>query len=484
MNGAAPSWPDRRAASRPTVHGAAPASASADLGRSSPFPAHRPLLLLLGGFLVLHLALMGWDQVAPSAFLNADRARPRWELIQQWIAIGNLAPDARGSAWTALLLANGNPGDYLPQAIVLAALGREGLVAVQVGLMLLAGAAVHAIGRDLGLSPALARWATAAFLIWPHSLVFAHQLSTEAWHTPLLVIGTAAFLRGVRAGASPMWWCGAGLLLGGATLVRPVTLLWPALLGLGWALRGATGRAATFVVVGLLPVLLWSAWMGVQTGHFGMGASSRDLGHNLYQRVARIVETLPADRQQQVRMTHLATTSKVLGVGDYASFAVSEPGATLQHLLRDAAVFAFKSGVERIPIDYVGLDPAQRARLQNGDLGWRRQLETDGPLAALGALWRDQGAVLVLGLLGVPLMAALWVLAARGAIRAWRNGPRRETGRAAVAVLAGLLVYIAAMSTVADTVQSRLRAPAEFALFLLAVAGWPRRDRAREAAET
>jgi 4-amino-4-deoxy-L-arabinose transferase-like glycosyltransferase len=439
---------------------------------------HKPLLHLLLVFAGLHLLLMAWDHARPEVFLFADRGAARWGLVQQVHEALTAQPHIDQDRLAALLSGNGNPGDYLVQALLWLLAGEKGVVLAQVVLVLCSGAAVSDLGRALGLQASLARWTAALYLAWPHTLVFAHQLATEAWHTPMLVIGTAAFVRALRPDAKARWWVGAACVLGLAALIRPVTLLWPLTLGLMWvwACRSKLWHSLQFVCVAMLPVLLWSGWMASQTGVFGVGASSRDAGHNLYQRVSRITATLPAAQRADAQQRFLGQGRKTLALADYAAFVQRYPVANAGHLLRDASVFLFKSGWERLPIDYFGADAKTRAALQNSDVGWRKQFETQGAWATISWLWARQGPALLLGLLGAMAMSVVWCLALFGVWRAFSNGrsPPQQTQPTmafVTLVLAALVLYIALMSTVVDTVQSRHRAPAEFALLLLSASG-------------
>ena len=147
------------------------------------------------------------------------------------------------------------------------------------------------------------------------------------------------------------------------------------------------------------------------------------------------------------------------------------PASSLRHLTRDAAAFFGKSGVERITIDYLALG-ADPDAVQDEHAGWRRRLELHGPTDTLGYLWRTLGPVLLVSLVGAAVMVALVVLAVIGAaqfLRRWREVRTPE-------VLTGLLltmvvIYTFAFSQVLNAMQSRQRAPAEFALVLLAVTG-------------
>ena len=416
--------------------------------------------------LTLHVGLGAYDALHPDAFLRADRAESRWVDVRD-------ASDAmRSGRLEGLLIARGNPGDYIVQAVLFSIGGRSGIIAVQALLMLLAGFAVFRLALMLGLPWVDARTAMVVSLALPHAVILPHQLSSEALEAPLLALSVAC-LAASSAGRPLAFAACAGALTGVAALVRPVTLMWPPLAAALLAGRTRRNRIATYLALSYLPAALWWADVASHTGTIGMGASRANLGHNLYDRVELMIETLPAAGSVDARRRFLEPQHEhTLALGDYARFAAAQPQAFAAHSLRDAAVFVAKSGVERIFVDYLGWNPAARAGLQDPRRGWRQQLAARGPRETLSYLWRTQGAVLPISLVGALAMLALSALAVFGA---WRHrrwlGADAPAGRPAFALVVALPLYALLCSQVADAVQSRHRAPVEFAIVLLAVAG-------------
>lgn len=413
----------------------------------------------------LHGLMFIYDQFHPSVFFNADRALARWQAIQgvyeAWDA-DRLAP---------YLASHGIPGDYLLQAVLLAWIGKPGLILAQTGLALLGGFAVYRIGRLLGMARTWAVLASGVYLLLPHTLVFAHQLASEALYSPLLTISLWLTIASVAQRDARGLWLGA-TLAGIATLIRPVTLLWPLLPALAFLSAKRYRAAAAYAAVACLPIALWMAFMAGQTGSIGLGQSDHDMAHNLYQRTARMVETLPPAGQAAAKERYLTSgTSGVLGVGEYLKFGLQYPALFLSHSARDSVIFMAKSGLERIPIDYLLLNAEARAALQDADSGWRKRLEREGPGAALGYLWRTQGAVLIASLVGSILLLAMMGLALLGALGLLKRRAGDMQGNHAALLLVALPLYVFVFSQVVDAMQSRHRAPAEGALVLLAIAG-------------
>lgn len=430
-----------------------------------------PLLLLVLA-LVVHLLMLPYDLASASVFFNADRALARWDAVH-----GFLKAYASGQV-TGFLVDHGVAGDYALHAILFGLGGKLGLILFQVGLTLVSGWGVYRIGRLMRLSVRLSSLTAGIYLFLPHTMVFPHQLISEALHTPLLIISlwmTAELLEDGRQGAGNRYLVIGALLIGIATLIRPVTLLWPLIVGFT-LMRGVKVRTgAAYLVLAYLPILLWIGFMGAQTGKYGLGESSHDMGHNLYQRVSRISETMPSGQAGKVRETYLDQGEEgTLGAVTYCRFAAEYPNSFAQHTIRDLFVFVGKSGVERVSIDYLELNKSARTLLQDDRTGWRQRLEREGPMAAVRYLWQTQGEVLVISLLGSALMLVMISLAVIGG---WSLISTKEAAGGARYIswlLISLPIYILVFSQLVNAMQSRHRAPAEAAIVLLAVIGGAR----------
>lgn len=262
------------------------------------------------------------------------------------------------------------------------------------------------------------------------------------------------------------------LLVGIASLIRPVTLLWPLIVGF-ILMRGIKVRpGAVYIVIAYLPVLLWMGFMGTQTGKFGLGESSHDMGHNLYQRVWRISETMPSEQASRVRETYLDQGAEgSLGAVTYLRFAAEYPVDFLQHSSRDLLIFVGKSGIERVSIDYLEFNKDTRTQLQDDRTGWRQRLEREGAIAAVRYLWQTQGKVLVISVVGSVLMLAMAAFAVVGGWSLMSSSRVGGGARHIAWLLVALSLYILFFSQLVNAMQSRHRAPAEAAIVLLAVWG-------------
>ena len=377
----------------------------------------------------LHAAMFLYDLRHPERFLNGDRASERIEVIKGFLENTNSVD---------YLTSHGIPGDWLPHALLYLAGGQPLVIAVQVVLALLSVLWVLQIGRSLGLDERAASAAALLYGLLPHTLVFPHELASEGLFVPLVVLS-------FRLGANGA----GGLALGLATLIRPLTALWPFFV-----------FRKTYIAFALAPLLLWMSFMFFATGEFSMGRSGHDLGNNLYFRMQRMASELPQAERPPERGPGLTKAT----LGEYAAFVAAHPILAAKHSARDLGVLTVKSGIERIVIDYLDFYPETKRELQDGASGWRAQVEQRGAAAALLAVFREQPGLILFSGIGAALFTVFMAFAAYGA---WSRIRSREW-----LLLAAFVVYIFATAQAVDAAHSRHRAPAEFALCILAVAGW------------
>ncbi|MGH6737162.1 MAG: hypothetical protein ACRECX_13960 [Methyloceanibacter sp.] len=422
---------------------------------------------LVAPFAALHLLMFGYDLSHPDRFLNADRATERMHVIK---GLGETWQS--GGGIPAYLTKHGIVGDWLPQALLYLTGGQYLVIAVQVLLVLLSIVWVRDIGLRLGLGSPRASAAAALYGILPHSLVFPHQLASEAISVPLVILSFAVCVRAMLSAAQGR----GGLAMGLATLVRPVTMAWPVIYAI-FAPIGSRARIA-YLIAALAPLVLWMGLMYAETGVFSMGQSGHDLSHNLYGRAMRMTASMPAVEREALEVSAEGRMS----LSEYARFVIDHPGAAAAHSARDLAAIGLKSGVERIVLDYLDLFPQSRATLQDPEAGWRAKVEQEGAIGALADIFRQNPGLMTISIGGSLLFAGFMICSALGALVWLREKAPRDTYRFRL-LLIGFALYIAAMAQAVDAVQSRQRAPAEFALCLMAVAALPLFRRRRRAAQ-
>lgn len=425
------------------------------------------LIVIVVVFVAVHAVLGVLDFYRPEVFLRGDRAAMRMQAIHELLSAGSWA------GTTDYLANHGVVGDYAFHALLYAMGGKPIVILFQIALLFVSGAGIVGLARLLGMTPKWESVCLAVYFALPHSLVFPHQLTTEALEVPLLVLSTWLLCKSTRT--SDVWLLvGSAALLGTATLIRPITLLWPAIIFLITAMAGRKGLGVIFAVVACAPVLLWMSFIWAQTGVFGLGESNHSLGHNLYLRTAAVAATMPKTEARAIQKQYLDQEGLGrLSVAEFMTVALHHPLPFLAAAARDALVFWGKSGIERLTLDYRASGDQFKA-LTSVDSGWREHFDTSGPMATLRYTWRVAGPVLFISFVGSALFIAMIMLSLYGAVvsvRQLRSGTTDPATRVAASILIILPVYLFAFSLVTIFVRSGLRAGAEFALVILAVYG-------------
>jgi 4-amino-4-deoxy-L-arabinose transferase-like glycosyltransferase len=437
-----------------------------------------PLIIFIA-FSLLHVLMLSYDFSHPDAFLHADRAPERLQAVQDLINIfqskGPIAP---------FLATHGNVGDYLFHALLYEIGGPVLIIIVQCALMIAAGIAVYNITWLISARRNISAFAMIIFLMLPHNLAFPHMLSTEALFLPLIVIAFYLLATFCLVDQAPRKLILSGSAYGIAALVRPVSFLWPLIAGLILLAFGAHKKAVTkLVAYSFVPMLVWMGVMWSLTGQFNEGSSNHDLTHNLASRLTFISQKL-GDQEREVAREHFlqfhvneATGLEEASLRQYAEFCAAYPSPCLAHLTTDLLAFFAKSGIEKITVEYLSLAGDTRYQFQDMAVGWRSRLEHEG-LVGVGKYFLELNWVIAISsALGLAGILCLWLLALVGA---WTAVVRLRASTPLtfgyVVILLLFPAYVWGVSQFIDEVQSRHRAPCEFALCIFAAIGLYRRD--------
>lgn len=439
--------------------------------------ARRVCYLLALYNLFIHLLLLVYDLLHPDVWLNWDRAGQRLNAIK-----AALQSTDSLDTMSETLLSQGIIGDYLFQAIPYAMAGPVGVIVFQILLSIFSVVAIFEISLIISKRIGFAACATLIYLHLPHTLTAPHFLASEAIFVPLIVFSFQYLFRFAESGENPRNLWIAGIFLGLASIVRPITIPW----GIAaYVLCVAINKGrqqkiwAVFVLISLLPA---SAWMGLQfigTGHPSLGEASHDMGHNLAKRTERMAWTLPDKERAEAFERYFDETDDegrvvnrgALSLSEYLEFSANHPLAFFQHLGRDAVVFVGKSGGTRLAFDYFEIFPADRVeRLQ---FTWHQNWERNGLTSTIRELFDEEPALMtisfVLAAFCVLFFSVSMTFGAYGALRdAWS---RKTDYRVATLMLVAFPFYVFGASQVVTAMQSRHRAPAEFALSILFVFG-------------
>jgi 4-amino-4-deoxy-L-arabinose transferase-like glycosyltransferase len=417
-----------------------------------------------------------WDLTHQNGnvFMNCDRANTRLIAIKSVLAaIGSSDQDV-----LPVLARFGIIGDYIFHSILYGAGGKTAVITVQVLLACIAYLIVFWLIFILTerLSASIA--GALIYMHMPYSMIYPHMLSSEALFTPLIIFSFAALafhLIKLTEGLGSL--VASALLVGIASLIRPVALVWPFVVVLVYFTfaRIRLNKLLIYLMVGLFPLFVWMSFMKLSSGEFSMGRSGHDLNHNLYGRVEYISRTMPANLAQEVRINFLeaSPTPKQLSLPSYIAFVISYPTTTLKYYKNDLIAFSLKSGIEAAILDYMGYSPDFRASIRIPNSTWRRDMDKHGILYIIRGFFLIHPLLSSATMMGSLLMLALWIGYLLCPIRLFREREKPKNWLIILVLLLTLLPpYFFVTSTLANNVHSRHRAPAEFSIVILVIANF------------
>lgn len=411
-----------------------------------------------------HALLFIYDINHPEVFLTADRARQRIGTIKALLTY-----EGNGN-FRHLLSEAGIVGDYLLHAVVYSTLGQYGVIIFQILLLLVSIIFLFHFLLIIAKSRFIAIVAVALYIHLPHTIVFPHQLTAEALFVPLIIFSFYYLAKYILMEQRWLLLMGSACFIGFASLIRPVTILWPIVVIAIMILTSQSTRRinhwASYLAITVMPFILWMFFILSQTGTFSMGNSNHDLSHNLYFRMNRIISSFPLDQQQRLihRYQVNTETEKRLSVPEYLSFVIDHPYGYLSQLGRDALVFCIKSGMSKFSLDYL-VDVEARKSFRH----WRREWEKHGLFYSVKSLGKKHPKIMVFTIIGQVLFVPIMISSLFGglqSIKKYKQSPPPE--RNLYILLLIFPVYIFITSQVASAMQSRHRAPAEFILCFFA----------------
>ena len=326
------------------------------------------------------------------------------------------------------------------------------IAAVTIAVQILLGTATvwmvallarRVIGAGTGDASHFSLWAAAAYALDPLSILYPSLLLTETLFTAVFVVHLLALLRFLETravGTAAL----AGVLAAASTFVRPVAYFWPFVataIMLCTLRRAGIRGCATFLVLAVLPCVLWAVRNDVQGGYFGFSAI-RD--RNLYSyNAAAVLARIEGARFDDVRTrldARLEELEEAGGLDTYAKRA-EYMGREGLRIIRDHPVAFLEvhlSGIVRVIID-PGF--TQYLRLYGGQRMSGLTMATDhGLWTAFTRLARGHPTLLVGSLAFLVVVVIQLSLFALGVVRVWRT-------RTLVAmVLLGAVAYFLVVS--------------------------------------
>jgi 4-amino-4-deoxy-L-arabinose transferase-like glycosyltransferase len=430
-------------------------------------------LLILSA--IVHGGLLVYDLGHPDSLLHVDHGARRLKFMQ-----GLLASAESGSELVDFATSHWIIGDYGLQAAIYGLVGQYGLIIFQIGLTLLSIACLYKLALLVSDSTGTALFAATVYAFLPHTLVYPHLLGSEAIFVPLVVFSfyfmSVYLLEQPRLSHLLL----SGLMIGLATLARPVTLLWPVASSLVALLTFRSQlpfrRWFGYLAVASLPLLLWMLLMLSETGEFSMGKGSASLGSNFYTTVEFVSETLPPADRARIQETYLTYGARdggeKMGFVQYLRFVGEYPLGYAEHQGRAAMMFFAKSGVNKVTKSYLQLFPEALAEIDAIETrkSWRQRLEQDGPLDTFRFYYQRYSILVLVAAVAGALFALVMAVAVYGTVLLafkYFRGEGSANRRCMEAFLCLFPWYILLASMSSQRLQSRHRAPAEFAICLL-----------------
>lgn len=411
---------------------------------------------------VLHSLFLAYDIYHPNVFLHADRALSRYANATALLLQDDIV---------SFLSKHGIIGDYVFHALLYDVVGQYGVIFVQVLLLIFSVVALFKLVLLMTQSVSVAVLTVLIYVHLPHTLVFPHQLMSEALSNPLVIISfyyLGEYLLRSRRLEKILT---SAIFLGIATLVRPISMLWPfVVVGVVLVVRFRKNPLEhwfAYLCVATLPLFLWMVFMWQATGSFSIG-TSHHLQRQLNERVERMISTFPNSERHYLTKHYMKNKQGIydeLTIKEYFAFVVDHPSAYVKHLARDAVVFIAKPGINRLLLDYFGASAEARREIQNPKRGWRAYWERYGLMRTL-SIFLEKYPTIVLPVIVASFVFILFVLLTLTGVwtvaKKWKELASPE--RLCYCILLLFPVYLLFSYQVVGAIQSRYRSPSEFIL--------------------
>ena len=327
-------------------------------------------------------------------------------------------------------------------------------IAAQVLLGVATVLGVALVARQVAPDSRAARWAATFCALDPLSVMYPSLLMTETLFAAVFVAHLYALLRFLQDPHGLARPAVAGGLAAAATFVRPIAYYWPfvAVVMAAWVLRRRGLRGcAVFLVVAVLPCVLWQVRNGVQTGYYGLSTIS---AVNLYAyNASGVVAKNEGISINEARARLEASVDALEEAGELGTRA-----ARAEYMAREGRRIILEQPLAYLGVHLRGVvqlfvDPGFTEYLKlygRPPLGGLATALDQGIATALTRLWREHGWLLMASLAFWAILAAQLSGAAIGAVRIRRV--------AAAAVLFATVAYFALLSG-GPTAYSRFRHP-------------------------
>jgi len=411
--------------------------------------------------------MITYDFFYPEVFLNADRALQRMEIINAFSSLNFSIKN------TVVFFTNyGIIGDYIFHLIIFSFLGQYGVIILHVFLLFVSLICIFNLVKTVTKCERTAFFTILLYFHLPHSLVLPHQLSSEGIFIPLLIISFSTLTCYIYKGEKTTELLYSGLFIGIATLIRPVTLLWPLITAGVLCLSNnfvPRKRITYYLAVAFLPLFTWMTFMLLVTGQFTMGSSNHDLRNNLTNRFKYMINSLPLEEQVNLRSEYLGGSSQekvLITVGNYMRFSFNHFDIYSDHLIRDFIVIFGKSGINRFLLDYFQFDMKLRRKLRDQWKGWRTIWKSKGFLKTIEYMYKENKLIMIVNIVASIFCTGLSLFFVAGLVLFLKDSEILFQIRILYVLFP---IYIFSVSQVVKRMSSRHRCPYEFIVAFIVV---------------
>ena len=403
----------------------------------------------------------------PETFINADRARERLVAATDLLSL-----PLQYEAISEFLSNHGILGDYVFQAIIMGIVGQYGLIIFQIVLAILSYVCLYTIAKLIFQSERLAFVIALIYMMLPHSLVFPHQLISEAIFDPLLVFSFYFLTKYLLDRVALHYLITSAGFMGISALIRPVSILFPFVLFailLFHFRMSHLKKHTSYLVISILPICIWMLFIFTNTGVLDLGKSEHDHGTNIYEKISILSKRLPDKEQELVAQKYLQSEDQRVSVGKFLNFVMDYPILYLDHTVKNLAVFLGKSDVNRLLIDVFGMDASD---IRYNTKSWRRTVEQHGFPAFLEIGFSKYPLLIIINLLSSTFFVVFMLISiVGGGIVLWKNRPFKQKRDILLLSLYSFIFYILLASQIVRFPLAKHRSPVEFAIVIFFIMG-------------
>jgi len=239
------------------------------------------------------------------------------------------------------ILKSGHAGDYIISGAFIKLTNTKILVLFQLVLTLLSTFSVFALLKYFGFSVKYATLATLFYLLLPGSLLPPHQLGSEAFFVPCVIIGSFLLVTSSRKGS-----------ICTAFVAGPQLILYPFLLVLIYLLfseKKPNTILLSVVPLSLLFTIMWTIWVVSNDSQFTLGAEDRSVGMTFYDTAEQMA------MGGEVNFNSDAYKTRTMPFSDFAGIVIDNPYSYIRQRSISMINFFVNPGANSLIVRHLNL---------------------------------------------------------------------------------------------------------------------------------